>query len=175
MPTKLTPALLLLCVVVVHASLPDVGPIQRLISAVSARRAARADHKGKERLTQWAYDWLSVLGWYKGQTAMLKDYTFNYTNRNFGPLVRFVKEMISEIGPNHSPTDIVLRLRVLLNIALDHFNQDGPIRNCLLEIEPELQDAHVGDDLVSQPAVWSEFLQQMMTVASQAPLPEPEL
>lgn len=108
---------------------------------VGADKVSEFDERSAERIRDIEYNWLSLIGYYKGMTPLISDFYFNYfTNDQFrkknGGLNSSLHGLIYSFTVNEDEPAICRRLEILLDstLRIDLF-AEGAIKSFLQDVD----------------------------------------
>jgi hypothetical protein len=121
---------------------------------VGAKTAQEFDPQGAQKIRDLEYNWLSLIGYYKGITPLLMDFYFHYLdNSDFekanGQFVRTLDRLIASFGANAKADAIYKLLHSLTSDSLKkQLFQEGAIHSLLIELDEIVQNKKVCIELI---------------------------
>lgn len=105
------------------------------------------DPVGSQKVKDLEYNWLSLLGYYKGISPLLLDFYFNYMqaegfNNQNGGFVRTLNSLISSFTRKTEP-DVICKLLENLTSTKDTLFQDGAIKSFLVDLDEIVRNRRV--------------------------------
>ena len=123
---------------------------------VGAKSAEKFDADGAQKIRDLEYNWLSLIGYYKGITPLLMDFYFHYLddkefeNAN-GEFVRTLDSLIARFSTNSKPETIYKLLHSLTTNSLNkNLFKDGAIKTFLMEMDEIVRNKKVCLELIRQ-------------------------
>lgn len=107
---------------------------------------SKVDSTYSQRLDAFKYDWLSLVGYYKGLFPLVSDFFFNYhANTEFskknGKLVSGINKLLSSFRRGSDVTELYKHLNSLVVVSLEEeLFDDGVIRTFLIELKAIVDD-----------------------------------
>jgi hypothetical protein len=109
------------------------------IMQTGAANAETADAQAAEKIRTFEYNWLSLIGYYRGITPLLYDFYFHYLdNAEFskknGPFIRTMNGLVGTFTRPSDPEKVYKLLGALVGMREELFN-DGAIRSLLSDLK----------------------------------------
>lgn len=151
-----------------------------------ASNAESFDPVGSQKVKDLEYNWLSLLGYYKGISPLLLDFYFNYMQndrfkRQNGGFVRTLNSLISSFTRNTQP-EVICKLLENLTSTKDNLFQDGAIKSFLIDLDEIVRNRRLCLAVIEQAQMRSDdiagfllFLLRGAKSSKRTPMPNSEL
>ena len=123
----------------------------------SAKEADAYDPLGAQKIRDVEYNWLSLVGYYKGLSPLLLDFYFNYyknaefTKKN-GELARTLHALVGHFRNGATPEAIHKLLQKLTTKTLADklFKEDGAVHALISDLDEIVQNQRLCMNLISE-------------------------